>query len=169
MPHTLAQINRRASAIREQADRHRETIERIRADIVALELAPGDIFPEGWPAFAESSPAAPPVEVPATARYADGPDRTWTGKGRRPSWLLEALERGAELDDFLVKSPKAQAPKGRPHEIANVAQPGIMYRSPSGEEWQGKGRRPRWLATAIGAGARLDDFAVLKSVPGKRR
>jgi hypothetical protein len=39
----------------------------------------------------------------------------------------------------------------------------------SGSAGQGKGRRPRWLATAIGAGSRLADFAVLKSLPKKLR
>ena len=91
---------------------------------MALELAPTDIFPEGWPAFTDPMPASALIEIPATAKYSDGPGKTWTGKGRRPS---EALERGAELDDFLIQSAKARVPKARLQEIAHVAQPGITY------------------------------------------
>jgi len=168
MPHTLAQINRRADAIRRQAEQHKAAIERIRGDVVALQLAPSDIFPEGWPGFEGSVQDGATVDIPLTAKYADGPGKTWTGKGRRPSWLQTALESGAELDDFLVQGVNPQVSKARLQEIAHVAQPGITYRSPRGEEWHGKGRRPRWLASALEGGARLDDFAVLKAGRGKR-
>ena len=35
------------------------------------------------------------------------------------------------------------------------------YRNPeSGETWTGRGLKPRWLATAIGAGKSLEDFVI---------
>ncbi len=34
-------------------------------------------------------------------RNPNDPSQTWTGRGRRPFWLVEALKkRGAKLDDF---------------------------------------------------------------------
>jgi DNA-binding protein H-NS len=27
---------------------------------------------------------------------------TWTGRGRRPAWITEALDAGRSLDDFLI-------------------------------------------------------------------
>jgi len=30
------------------------------------------------------------------------PAQTWTGRGKRPRWLRQALEQGASLDDFTV-------------------------------------------------------------------
>lgn len=38
------------------------------------------------------------------ARYANPDDRsdTWTGRGRKPNWLLERLKKGAKLDDFAI-------------------------------------------------------------------
>ena len=30
------------------------------------------------------------------------PAQTWTGRGKRPGWLREALAQGARLDDFAV-------------------------------------------------------------------
>lgn len=38
------------------------------------------------------------------ARYANPDDRsdTWTGRGRKPNWLLERLKKGAKLEDFAL-------------------------------------------------------------------
>lgn len=38
------------------------------------------------------------------ARYANPEDSsdTWTGRGRKPNWLLERLKKGAKLDDFAI-------------------------------------------------------------------
>lgn len=38
------------------------------------------------------------------ARYANPDDRsdTWTGRGRKPNWLLDRLKKGAKLDDFSI-------------------------------------------------------------------
>ena len=38
------------------------------------------------------------------ARYANPEDRsdTWTGRGRKPNWLLDRLKKGAKLDDFAI-------------------------------------------------------------------
>lgn len=33
------------------------------------------------------------------------PEQTWTGRGKQPNWLKEALERGASKEDFLVAWP----------------------------------------------------------------
>ncbi|HMN37397.1 MAG TPA: H-NS histone family protein [Hyphomicrobium sp.] len=38
------------------------------------------------------------------ARYANPDNRsdTWTGRGRKPNWLLERLRKGAKLEDFAI-------------------------------------------------------------------
>ncbi|WP_246156590.1 H-NS histone family protein [Aquicoccus porphyridii] len=38
------------------------------------------------------------------AKYANpaNPSQTWTGKGRRPGWVLEALQAGKSLDDLAI-------------------------------------------------------------------
>lgn len=38
------------------------------------------------------------------ARYANPDNRsdTWTGRGRKPNWLLERLKKGAKLEDFAI-------------------------------------------------------------------
>jgi len=42
--------------------------------------------------------AAPEVRY----RNPKDPSQTWTGRGRRPSWLLEAMDNGVALEKFAV-------------------------------------------------------------------
>jgi DNA-binding protein H-NS len=44
------------------------------------------------------------------------------------------------------------------------------YRGPGGETWAGRGAQPRWLAAAIKAGKKRDDFLIDKTgVKRKKR
>ena len=44
------------------------------------------------------------VRKPAKIKYRNPQDasQTWTGRGKRPVWLREALENGAKLEDYEV-------------------------------------------------------------------
>lgn len=35
-------------------------------------------------------------------RNTDNSDETWTGRGRKPTWLVDALASGRDLEDFAV-------------------------------------------------------------------
>jgi DNA-binding protein H-NS len=35
-------------------------------------------------------------------RNPDNPAQTWTGNGRKPAWLVEALASGKTLEDFAI-------------------------------------------------------------------
>jgi DNA-binding protein H-NS len=35
-------------------------------------------------------------------RHPDNPEMTWSGRGRKPSWIVEALDAGKTLDDFAI-------------------------------------------------------------------
>ncbi len=35
-------------------------------------------------------------------RNSDNNEETWTGRGRKPTWLVEALTAGRDLEDFAV-------------------------------------------------------------------
>lgn len=35
-------------------------------------------------------------------RHPENPDLTWTGRGRKPGWITEALEAGKSLDEFAI-------------------------------------------------------------------
>jgi DNA-binding protein H-NS len=40
----------------------------------------------------------------SAAKYANPDNRseTWTGRGRKPNWLVARLKKGAKLDDFAI-------------------------------------------------------------------
>ena len=44
------------------------------------------------------------VRRPAKVKFRDpnNSSNTWTGRGKRPLWLQDALSKGANLDDFFV-------------------------------------------------------------------
>ncbi|WP_101067686.1 H-NS histone family protein [Roseovarius salinarum] len=35
-------------------------------------------------------------------RNPENPEQTWTGRGRKPNWVIEALENGKSLDDLAI-------------------------------------------------------------------
>lgn len=41
---------------------------------------------------------------PAAIKYRNTKDtsQTWTGRGRKPNWLVDALKKGAKIDSFSV-------------------------------------------------------------------
>lgn len=41
----------------------------------------------------------------ATAKYVNPENKseTWTGRGRKPNWLVAKLTKGAKIDDFAVR------------------------------------------------------------------
>lgn len=43
-----------------------------------------------------AAPANPP-------KYADGAGKTWTGRGKRPAWFVEALAAGKTTEELLIK------------------------------------------------------------------
>jgi len=40
--------------------------------------------------------------TPPKYRDPQMPGNTWSGRGRKPKWLIAALEEGAELEDFAI-------------------------------------------------------------------
>ena len=40
--------------------------------------------------------------TPAKYRHPENPELTWSGRGRQPRWIKEALDNGQSLDDFLI-------------------------------------------------------------------
>lgn len=41
--------------------------------------------------------------VPPKYANPEDPTMTWTGRGRKPRWVQENLERGSNLEDFLIE------------------------------------------------------------------
>lgn len=65
-------------------------------------------------------------------------------------------EHGLTADDLAGKSGKA--PKESANRGKTVAP---KYKDPaSGSTWTGRGLKPKWLSAALGAGKKLEDFAL---------
>jgi DNA-binding protein H-NS len=95
--------------------------------------------------------------------YTDGMGNVWSGKGRRPGWLHQALENGAALEDLMPKAVKPRQAKRRVHSREQVA----PYADDVGNTWSGKGRRPNWLVEALASGIPLERFSTAKPVQMK--
>lgn len=92
----LKDINRQsARAIASFEDRQRKE-----AILKATEIAKA----AGFSSLEEMIAAQPAKRVQAEAKYRhpENPKLTWTGRGRKPSWIAEALEAGKSLDDFSI-------------------------------------------------------------------
>ena len=49
-----------------------------------------------------SGSAAPGPKSAPKYRNPKDPAKTWTGKGRKPGWIVEGLEKGKKLEDFAI-------------------------------------------------------------------
>lgn len=72
-----------------------EVINLVKEVIEKYGLEPGDLFSED-----ALGSAMEPEPVDPGIPYCDRAGNTWSGKGRRPTWLNEAILAGAALEDF---------------------------------------------------------------------
>jgi len=42
-------------------------------------------------------------KVPPKYRNPENREETWTGRGKRPRWLVAELDKGKKIEDFLIK------------------------------------------------------------------
>jgi DNA-binding protein H-NS len=81
----------------------RKTLKGQISDMLKAEgLSLSELFPQPGKAKAQpkgkSQAEAPKVKY----RNPDNPSQTWTGAGRKPAWITEALSSGKTLEDFTV-------------------------------------------------------------------
>lgn len=58
----------------------------------------------GLPAAPTQRERRPYPEVHPKYRNLNAPYETWSGRGKQPKWLTEALRTGRSIDDFLISS-----------------------------------------------------------------
>ena len=44
-----------------------------------------------------------PSKVPAKYKNPNDPSKTWTGRGRKPKWVEELLEKGKTLESLAIR------------------------------------------------------------------
>jgi DNA-binding protein H-NS len=94
---TLAQDAQAEIAARKEAERQR-VLSQMRELAASLGLTLQDMA--RMDRTSGGGAAASTAAVPARYRHPGDPSLTWTGRGKRPAWLTEALASGKTLDDF---------------------------------------------------------------------
>ena len=81
----------------------------------------------------------------------------------------ELNRKSTELRSQLARLGADSAPsRGRGSSLKGKKVP-AKYRDKAGNAWAGRGAKPRWLVAAIKQGKKLEDFAVEKTTPGRKR
>jgi DNA-binding protein H-NS len=81
----------------------------------------------------------------------------------------ELSRKSTELRSQLARLGADIAPsRGRGSSLKGKKVP-AKYRDKAGNAWAGRGAKPRWLVAAIKEGKKLEDFAIEKAAPGKKR
>lgn len=68
----------------------------------AIEQAAADYGYDLDQLFDASKPSKKNHVRPAKYQHPDDPSRTWTGRGRRPQWIVDALEAGTDLAELAI-------------------------------------------------------------------
>ncbi len=162
MAQSYKQIQKQIEALQRQAEKLRNqevvgVIDRIKTAIAHYGLTAGQLgfgIASGTPG-SKRGKAAPT----RSAKYSDGEGKVWSGMGKRPYWLRDALNAGRTLEEFATgsapaakKSAGAKSPKKRKSKV--------LYRDGAGHTWTGMGPRPRWMKEAIEAGQTLEQLAA---------
>jgi DNA-binding protein H-NS len=61
-----------------------------------------ELFPQVGKISSHTKAKRKGVDQKAKYRHPDNPAQTWSGTGRKPAWLVEALSSGQTLEDFAV-------------------------------------------------------------------
>jgi DNA-binding protein H-NS len=163
---TYSQIRKQIEILERKAEKLRtqeldEVISRIKVAIAHYGISAEQL---GYGASAKATRA---VRVKSSSgpssrtSYADDHGNSWSGHGRRPGWLLEALAAGKTLEQMATPSAtstvKASTAKSSPKKKRVTK---ASYRDDAGHSWSGFGPRPRWLKDAIASGRTLEELAA---------
>ncbi len=94
------QSREKKAANKEQVERRRQVLRQIRELATAHGLSVEEVLknrgrsPTGERALGSKSPPK--------YRNPQNEDQTWTGKGRKPGWVLAALNQGQKLEDMAI-------------------------------------------------------------------
>lgn len=97
---TYVEIVRKIEALQQEAaalkaQETAEVVKDIRAKIAEYDLKAEDLFKPGAKKGATAGTRVP-------VRYRDNEGNAWSGRGKRPIWLVKKVAAGAKVEDFLV-------------------------------------------------------------------
>ena len=97
--------------------------------------------------------------------------KSWTGRGKLPVWMKEAISQGKTKEDFLVEGIFAGEKETEAKPELQVTADGKLIRTrrkpeakymdaETGKAWSGRGKTPTWLKAALNEGKTMEQFAV---------
>jgi DNA-binding protein H-NS len=160
---TYQSISREIAALQAQAEAIKkkeaaEVIARIKEAIAQYDLSAKDLgFVVGRGAV--KSPKS--SRSTAVGGYTDGQGNTWSGRGRRPQWFLDAIAAGKTPDE-LKASAAASKTSGRSKPNGGATRKRGKSKQASYTDgtntWSGRGRRPQWFNDALAAGKTAEEL-----------
>lgn len=163
MTQTYKQIQKQIKTLQRQAEKLRAqdsdgVIARIKVAIAHYGLTAEQLgfgaTANGVKAKEKAGKAAPT----RSAKYSDGQGNSWSGMGKRPYWLRDALAAGRTLEEFATGAVSSK-PKDTKRNASKKRKSKVVYRDQAGHMWSGMGPRPRWLKEALDAGKTLEEMA----------
>lgn len=97
----LSQLESAVKAEKQSRQAHEEAVllQEIRAKLSALGLSADDMAKRLG--GGKVSPSGKP-RLPGMYRDANNPENTWSGRGRKPLWVVAWLEQGRSLDELVI-------------------------------------------------------------------
>ena len=171
MTKTYAHLAREIQALQAHAEKLRQSetkdvIFRLNESIAQYGLTAQDLhFPGASAPSSSSRSARPGTSSRATAssngaKYSDGPDRVWGGRGPRPAWLREAMAQGRSLESFAATGKASRGGTGG-IAPAKVSLPPLYAHPKTGQTWSGRGPKPAWLKQSLKKrGTSIENFLI---------
>jgi DNA-binding protein H-NS len=112
MTKTLTQIQKQIEVLKRKADEIKRkevgtVIERIKEAIRHYGITAADLGLGKGRGNANKLQPAPKVRTrkmsAGKAKFRDATGRTWTGRGRRPQWYIDALAAGKKPEDMMMQ------------------------------------------------------------------
>ena len=135
-PDSLTTIERRIKELQAQAEairrneqdgmeQLRAVIEKYKLGLAHLKMAMGGMGKRRSTRIRPKSKAAPKY------RSLDNPAIVWSGRGRRPSWIIAGLKNGRTIDQYLIRDAQGATPYPV---VGSSSAPSEYSRQPDGTE-----------------------------------
>ncbi|WP_447834309.1 H-NS family histone-like protein [Aeromonas veronii] len=99
----FAEREQQETKLREESAERLQKLAEFTAMLKDAGIDPSELVGTAAPAKSEGSAKAKRAPRPAKYKYTeDGQEKTWTGQGRMPKAIAEAVAAGKALDDFLI-------------------------------------------------------------------
>lgn len=161
MTQSYEQIQKQIETLQRQAEKLRvreidEVVARIKVAVKHYGLTAAQLGFGAAPDGAKRKAKKAAASIRA-AKYSDGQGNSWSGMGKRPGWLRNALDAGRTLEEFATQAPSLESSGGK-RKAAKKRKAKIAYKDDSGHTWSGMGPKPRWLKEALDAGKTLEEM-----------